>query len=355
MKRAFVTGASGFLGSAVVRELLRDGVEVRVLMRTGADRTNIEGLEVETVTGDLLDAKALARGLSGCDACFHVAGMNQLWLRGREDIKAIYDANERGARMVLHVAAESGCTRIVHTSTIACIGKPQEKRLARESDHAREADFSVHYQISKLRGEIHARALAEEGAPVVIVNPTAPMGPCDVKPTPTGRVVLDFLRGKMPGYMETGLNVIDVDDCARGHILAAAKGQPGERYILGHENLSIRAIFEMLAEITGLPAPRFRVPKTVALTAAFFSEIRAKVTGKPPLAPLSGVRMAMEPMFFENRRALEELGMPVRPVRETLRRAAAWFVEHGYADPPPNPLGGWQDEPAAHIDPAENS
>ena len=339
MKRAFVTGASGFIGSAVVRALLADSVEVRALIREGADRITLEGLEVETVTGDLNDVRALARGLVGCDVCFHVAGMNRLWLRDRREVKEIYEVNDRGAERVLRIAADAGCERIVHTSSVAIIGRPPAGRHANEEDQADESDFSVHYQRSKLAGERRAFKLAEGGAPVVIVNPSAPMGPFDVKPTPTGRVVLDFLRGKMPGYMETGLNVIDVDDCARGHILAAEKGVVGQRYILGHENLSILEIFLKLARITGLKPPGFKVPRIVALMAAFASEVGARFTGRPPRVPLAGVRMAMEPMYYDNTKALEQLGLPTRPVEETLRRAAEWFIEHGYAEKPP----AWKD------------
>lgn len=340
MKTAFVTGASGFIGSAVVRELLRDGVHVRVLLRKGADRRTIQGHDVEVIEGDLLDIAALARGLVGADACFHVAGMNAISLR-RHQIRQIYDANDRGAGLVLRTAAEAGCKSIVHCSSVVAVGKPPrgEDRHAHEDDHPHEHELTVHYARSKFLGEQRARKLAQEGAPVVIVNPSAPMGPWDVKPTSTGRVVLDFMRGKMPGYMETGLNVIDVEDCARGHILAAQKGKPGERYILGHENLPILRIFQMLAEITGLPAPRFKVPKSVALATGFFSELKSKVTGRPPVVPLAGVRMALQPMFYDNRKALEHLGLPTRPIAETLRRAAAWFVEHGYVQAPPKVLG----------------
>jgi dihydroflavonol-4-reductase len=347
MKRAFVTGVSGFIGSAVVRELLADGVAVRVLMRKDADRKAISGLDVETVDGDLLDASALAKGLHGCDACFHVAGMNKLYLRGAADIKRMYDANDRGANLVLRTAAESGCERIVFTGTVAIL-KQSGDRHAHEEDLALESDLAVHYQRSKFLGEQRALALAKEGAPVVIVSPSAPMGPFDVKPTPTGRVVLDFLRRKMPGYMETGLNVIDVQDCARGHLLAALKGQPGRRYILAHANLSILEIFNALSDLTGIAAPGFKVPKFVGLMAGFFSELKAKFTGRDAAVPLAGVRMALRPMFYDNARAISELGMPTRDVKETLRRAAAWFVEHEYADKPPKDLGRWS-EPHAPV------
>ncbi len=342
MKKAFVTGASGFIGGAVARELVADGVEVRLLMRKGASRVAVEGLDVEIIDGDVLDTSALAGGLVGCDACFHVAGISRLDLSGRGDIRRMYEANDRGAGLVLRTAAEAGCESIVHTSTVAIIGR-SEGRLSNEEDYPAENELTVHYQLSKQAGEQRAMKLAQEGAPVVVVNPSAPMGPYDVKPTPTGRVVLDFLLRKMPGYMETGLNIIDVQDCARGHILAAQKGKPGQRYILGHENLSILQIFTMLSELTGIPAPRFKVPKFVGILTGAASEMKARFTGKPARVPLAGVRMALRPMFYDNTRALNELGMPTREVRETLRRAAAWFIEHGYTPAPPKELGTWRE------------
>lgn len=343
MKKAFVTGASGFIGAAVVRQLVQEQVEVRVLMRAGADDANIRGLQgVEVVTGDLLDVSAVARGLVGCDACFHVAGMNRLSL-GRRQVQAMYDANAHGAQRVLQAAAAAGCKAIVHTSSIACIGKPPpgDNRMPDERDWTGPESFSVHYQRSKAMGERHALKLALEGAPVVVVSPSAPMGPFDIKPTPTGRVVLDFLLRKMPGFMDTGLNIIDVDDCAKGHLLAATKGKPGERYILAHENVALREIFARLQEITGLPAPAFKVPAWLALTGAFFSELKGRMLGRPPAVPLAGVRMAMKPMYVSNQKAVEQLGLPTRPVSESLRRAAAWFVARGYAPKPPKELGDW--------------
>ncbi len=344
MKTAFVTGASGFIGGAVVRELVADGVAVRVLLRRGASRQALAGLDVQVIEGDLLDAARLADGLAGCDTCFHVAGMNQLYLRGAGDIRRMYEANERGAAMVLRTAAAAGCTSIVYTSTVAILKHAQD-RHATEDDLSPLQALPVHYQRSKFLGEQKALEIAAQGAPVMIVSPSAPMGPFDVKPTPTGRVVLDFLRRKMPGYMETGLNVIDVQDCARGHILAANKGKPGRRYILGHANLSLLEIFQLLADLSGIAAPSLRVPKWVGLLAGFFSELKAKATGRDAAVPLAGVRMALLPMFYDNGRAVSELGLPTRPVRETLRRAAAWFVEQGYAPKPPKELGSWQQPP----------
>lgn len=340
MKKAFVTGASGFVGSALVRELLDDGVEVRVLMRPGSNRRTMDGLDVEVIEGDLLDTGAIASGVVGADACFQVAGAHSLWTPGRRQIKSMYDANERGAGMVLRTAAEAGCESIVHCSSVVAVGRPRD-RAANEDDHADINDLTVHYARSKYLGERKALELADGGAPITVVNLGATMGPWDVNPTPTGRLVLDFLKRKIPGYMKSGLNVIDVQDCARGHILAAQKGKRGERYILGNENVSILEILTMLSEISGIKEPGFKVPKFVCLMTGFFSELKARTTGKPPNVPLAGVRLAMQPMIFDNAKAKRELGLPTRPVKETLRRAASWFIENDYAPPPPKEIKRW--------------
>lgn len=330
MKKAFVTGATGFVGSALVRELLADGVEVRVLARKGSDRTAMDGLDVEVIEGGVMDAGALAQGLVGCDACFHVAAMYKLYLRGRGDIHRIYETNDRGAGLVLRTAAEAGCERIVHTSTAAILRHVAD-RPSNEDDMADENELSVHYQRSKLLGEQRAQKLADDGAPIVIVNPSAPVGPGDRKPTPTGGLLVDCLRRKLPGYMESGLNLIDVQDCARGHILAAQIGKPGRRYILGGENLTLKQIFALLEEVTSIPAPRRRLPKALALLVAAGSELKARFTGKDARLPIAAVRMALKPLYFDNTRAKEKLGLQTRPTKEALQRATQWFTEHGYA------------------------
>lgn len=325
MKKAFVTGATGFVGGALVQELVADGVETRVLVRKGASRDAIAGLDVEVIEGDLLDAGALAGGLVGCDACFHVAGMFKLYLRGRGDIHRIYETNDRGAGLVLRTAAEAGCERIVHTSTAAILRHVAD-RPSNEDDIADESELSVHYQRSKWLGEQRALELAEKGAPIVIVSPSAPVGPGDRKPTPTGGMIRDFLRRKLPAYTDSGMNLIDVQDCARGHILAAQKGKPGRRYILGGENLKLAEIFAALEELSGVPAPRRKVPRMMALLIAAGSELKARFTGKEAVIPLAAARMLIEPLYFDNARAVAEIGLSPRPIREALQRAVEWFV-----------------------------
>jgi dihydroflavonol-4-reductase len=324
MRKAFVTGATGFIGGALVQELLADGVETRVLVRKGADREAIDGLDVEIIEGDLLDAGALARGLVGCDACFHVAGMFKLYLRGRGDIHRIYETNDRGAGLVLRTAAQAGCDRIVHTST-ASILRPVKGRPSNEDDLADESELNVHYQRSKRLGEQRALELAEKGAPIVIVSPSGPVGPGDRKPTPTGGMIRGFLRRKLPAYTDSGLNLIDVQDCARGHILAAQKGKPGRRYILGGENLKLAEIFALLEEISGVPAPRHKVPRMMALLIAAGSEFKARFTGRDAIIPLAAARMLINPLYFDNARAVAELGLSPRPIRKSLERAVEWF------------------------------
>lgn len=331
--RCFVTGASGFVGANLVHELLRQGHSVRALLRPGSDLRGLEGAEVERCAGGLDDAAGLIRGLRGCDWCFHVAASYQLWLR---DYAPMYAANVEGTRHVLEAAGAAGCSRIVYTSTVGCIGLPtvREGQLipTDESAPAAESQMSNHYKLSKWRAEQVALSLAAKGLPIVIVNPTAPVGPRDVKPTPTGQVLVDFLNRALPGYVDTGLNWVHVRDVAQGHILAAERGRCGERYILGHAqgNWSMRDMLTVLQEITGLAAPRLRVPYTVALGAAYVNEAIARLTGKPPKAPLGGVRMARYKMYFNPAKAIRELGLPQTPPRQALAEAVEWFQENGY-------------------------
>jgi dihydroflavonol-4-reductase len=277
----------------------------------------------------------LAEGLRGCDWCFHVAASYHLWLR---DYGPMYAANVGGTRRVLEAAGAAGCARIVYTSTVGCLGLPRtvQGRLvpSDETATASEAQMSNHYKRSKWQAEQVARGLAAQGLPVVIVNPTAPVGPRDAKPTPTGQVIVDFLNGRLPAYVETGLNWVHVRDVAVGHILAAERGRPGERYILGHAegNWTMRETLAVLAELSGLPAPRVRLPYGVALIAAYLNEALARVTGHPPKAPLGGVRMARYQMFFNPAKAIRELGLPQTPPREALREAVAWFRAVGLAN-----------------------
>ena len=332
--KCFVTGASGFVGANLVHELNARGHAVRALLRPGSDRRGLTGAEYEEIPGDLGDRAALERALRGCDWCFHVAASYHLWLR---DYAPMYAANVEGTRQVIEAAAAAGCARIVYTSTVGCIGLPQarEGRVAPtdEDTPVSGAQMRNHYKRSKWLAEQAALELAAAGAPVVIVNPSAPVGPRDVKPTPTGQVIVDFLKRQMPAYLDTGLNWVHVRDVAAGHILAAEKGRVGRRYILGNAagNLTMAEAFALLERISGVPAPRMRVPYWVAYAAACVNEAMSRVTARPPKAPLAGVRMARYKMFFNPARAIREWGMPQSPPAQALEDAVNWFRAHGYA------------------------
>jgi len=329
----FVTGASGFIGANLVHELVARGHHVKALLRPESDLRGLKGAEFERVAGDLSDPEKWVAALRGCDWCFHVAASYHLWLR---DYAPMYAANVEGTRHVIEAAVEANCSRIVYTSTVGCIGLPKEVngtvQPTDETAPVSEAQMSNHYKLSKWRAEEVARALASKGAPVVIVNPSAPVGPRDVKPTPTGQVIVDFLNRKMPAYLDTGLNWVHVRDVAVGHILAAEKGRLGERYILGNAegNWTMRQAFAVLEEMTGVPAPRIQVPHLVALAAAHVSEAIAGLSGKPPKAPLAGVRMAKHKMWFNPAKAIGELGLPQTPPKQALADAVAWFRGNGY-------------------------
>ena len=331
--KCLVTGASGFIGANLVQALLARGHQVRALVRPQADLRGLTEADCERVTGDILDQSVLTTALRGCDWCFHVAASYHLWLR---DYAPMYATNVTGTRQVLTTAAAAGCSRIVYTSTVGCLRLPPRGASARqptdESAVASEAEMSNHYKRSKWQAEQVARELADQGAPVVIVNPSAPVGPRDVKPTPTGQIIVDFLNRALPAYMDTGLNWVHVADVANGHILAAEKGRVGERYILGHAegNWTMQQTLAVMGELTGLPVPRFRVPHALALGAAYAGEAMAAVTGKPPRAPLAGVRMARYKMWFDPDKAIRELGLPQTPPRQAFAEAIEWFRTHGY-------------------------
>ncbi len=328
----FVTGASGFIGANLIHELNAQGHRVKALLRPGSDGRGLRGADFEPVAGDLGDRAALATAMRGCDWCFHVAASYHLWLR---DYAPMYAANVEGTRHVLEAAADAGCSRIVYTSTVGCIGLPKESNgtltPTDETTPVSEAQMSNHYKLSKWRAEVVARELAAKNLPVIIVNPSAPVGPRDVKPTPTGQVIVDFLNSAMPAFLDTGLNWVHVRDVAIGHILAAENGRVGERYILGNAsgNWTMKQALDVLAEITGLPAPKFQVPWTVALLAAQVDEMISKFTGRPPKAPLAGVRMAKYKMFFNPAKAIRELGLPQTPPRQALADAVEWFRANG--------------------------
>jgi dihydroflavonol-4-reductase len=326
-----VTGGTGFVGANLVRELIGDGHRVRVLARKGGDRRALEGWSVDIAEGDLLDIDSVRAAVAGARRVYHVAADYRLWA---PDPRALYRANVDGTRHVLEAAALAGVERIVYTSTVGAVGIPKDGTAGDERTPVSLADMVGPYKASKFLAERVADELAARGAPVVTVNPSAPIGPWDVKPTPTGQMVVDFLRGKMLGSLDTGLNVVHVRDVARGHILAGDRGRIGERYILGNQNLSLLEIFTLLARLTGIRAPRFRVPYALAWATAAAMEGVAALTRRPPQVPLTAVRMARKRMFFSAAKAVDELGLPQTPPEMALADAVDWFVRHGYAPRP---------------------
>ncbi|HVC18837.1 MAG TPA: hopanoid-associated sugar epimerase [Vicinamibacterales bacterium] len=322
-----VTGATGFVGSELVRQLVARGEQVRVLVRPTARTRVVDGLPVETVYGDLRDPASLRDACRGVHRVFHVAADYRLW---SPEPQVIYDSNVAGTRHLLAAAGDAGAERIVYTSTVATIAVDRPGGLPDETTEARLDEMIGHYKRSKFMAEQEARLAAARGLPVVIVNPTTPVGPGDWKPTPTGRIIVDFLRGRMPAYIDTGLNLVAVEDVAAGHLLAAERGRVGERYLLGARNMTLREILAALAQITGRRAPRVRLPYAVAFAAGCASEAVARLTGREPVVPLDGVRMARHRMFVDCTRATRELGFTPGPVDAALERAVRWYTAHRY-------------------------
>jgi dihydroflavonol-4-reductase len=321
-KPVLVTGASGFLGWHVARALLERGFRVRALVRPGS---RVEGLAVERATGDLRDCASLEQAAAGCGLVFHVAADYRLWSK---DPAELYRSNVDGTRNLLDASRRAGVERVVYTSTVGCIGIPHGG-TGDETAPVALADMIGDYKRSKFLAEQVALEFARDGFPVVIVNPTAPIGDHDVKPTPTGKIVVDFLKGDMPAFIDTGLNVVDVRDTAEGHLLACERGRAGERYILGSENLTLERILGLLAEITGRKAPRVKLPYAVAWCAGACSTAWAGVTGAPPRVPIEGVRMARKKMWVTHEKARRELGFDPGPARTALARAVEWFQGSG--------------------------
>ena len=326
--RAFVTGATGFVGGNLVRALLADGLQVRALVRPGSDQRNLAGLPVDIASGDL-DAQAiLTEQIMGCDVIFHVAAHYSLW---RRDATAIYRANVTGTENLLAAARQAGTKRFIHTSSVAAIGVPAPGTLGTEPTQTTLAELVSAYKKSKYLAEQAALKAAHEGLDVVIVNPSTPLGAHDVKPTPTGEIVLRFLQNRMPAYVHTGLNLIDVEDVARGHILAWQKGRTGERYILGNQNLTLKELLQRLAAITGKPAPHIAVPHFLPLAVAFVDElILARYCGKTPQVSFDSVQMSRKAMYYDAAKAVRELGLPQRPIERALEKAVRWFEANGY-------------------------
>jgi len=323
-----VTGASGFVGSHVARQLVGAGYTVRVLVRPGSNLQVLSDVPVERVDGDLRDASSVERSMKGVRRVFHVAADYRLWAKNPSEI---YESNVEGTRRLLEIAAREGVERIVYTSTVATIAVPDHgKSLPNEETQATLGQMIGHYKRSKFLAEMEATKAAAAGVPVVIVNPTTPVGPGDWKPTPTGRIILDFLNGKMPAYVDTGLNVADVEDVAAGHLLAAERGRVGERYILGGRNMTLKQILDALSVITGRPAPRVRLPHAVALAAGYADEWFSRLIGREPQIPVEGVKMSRHRMFVASDKAERELGYCSGPVEAALERAVRWYESYGY-------------------------
>jgi dihydroflavonol-4-reductase len=324
-----VTGASGFLGSHVARQLVARGENVRVMLRPSSTNRAIADLSLEYVTGDLRDPASLERALSGVQYVFHVAADYRLWAkRSRE----IYDSNVGGTKNLLDAAKRAGVEKFIYTSTVATVAVDRPE-LPSEATDAKLEEMVGHYKRSKWMAEQEALKAAKEGLPVVVAMPTTPVGPGDWKPTPTGKIILDFLNGKMPGYVETGLNFVGAEECAAGHLLVAEKGKIGERYLLGAENLTLKQLLDTLARITGLSAPKLKIPHGLALGVAYMNTAFSRLVGKEPQIPVEGVKIARHMMFVNCKRSQQELGFAPGSVAAALERAVRWYEANGYLKP----------------------
>lgn len=324
-----VTGATGFVGSAVVRCLLDAGHQVRVMVRAQSPRTNIQDLDVEIVTADLTQTDTLLNAIKGCDILFHVAADYRLWVR---DSNVLYRVNVEGTRNLMQAAIDAGVSKIVYTSSVATLGLKSDGTPADENTPVSFANMIGHYKRSKyLAEQAVQQMIAEQNLPAIIVNPSTPIGPRDIRPTPTGRMVLDAACGRMPAYVDTGLNVVHVDDVAKGHLLALQHGQIGERYILGGHDMTLQQIFDIIADITDRTAPKIKLPHNLVLPIAYLSEAWAWLTrGPEPRATVDGVRMSKKLMYFSSDKARQVLGYKPRPADEALSDAINWFLDHNY-------------------------
>jgi dihydroflavonol-4-reductase len=325
---AFVTGATGFVGSHVARVLAEQGADLRLLVRAGSDPRNIEGVSAERVTGDLREPASLEKAISGCEVVFHVAADYRLWVR---DPEQMYRSNVEGTRAILEAARKSRVRRVVYTSSVATMGFMSNGHPADEDSPVSLNKMIGPYKRSKFMAEQLALEAGRSGMDVVVVNPSTPVGERDIKPTPTGRIMVDFLKKKFPAYVDTGLNLVDVNECARGHVAALERGRSGERYILGGENLTLKQILDKLAAITGLPSPKVRVPYVMALATGVVDEVvTGRILGGEPRVTIDAVRMGRKKMFVSSAKAERELGWTPVPVANALRRAVEWFQAHGY-------------------------
>ena len=329
--KAFITGATGFVGSHVARKpCARARAELRLLVRSTSRTDNIADLRAEVATGDLRDPESLKKAMAGCEFVFHVAADYRLWVR---DPEQMYRSNVEGTRAIIRAAQECGVRRVIYTSSVATMGFTREGHIAREDSPVSIKEMVGHYKRSKFMAEQIALEAGRNGANVVVVNPTTPIGEYDIKPTPTGRIVVDFLKRKFPAYVDTGLNLADVKEVARGHLLAMEKARPGERYILGGENLTLKQILNKLSELTGLPSPTMKVPHAVAMGFAVFDQFfTGTIMGKEPRATIDAVKMGRKKMYASSAKAEHELGYKVLPVEDALRRAVEWFQTNGYVD-----------------------
>jgi len=341
-----VTGAAGFLGSHVARQLVARGESVRVLLRPSSSNKAIADLPLEYVTGDLRDVASLQRAMAGIRHVYHVAADYRLWAKNPQDI---YDSNVGGTKNLLAAAKEAGVELLIYTSTVATIAVDRHPGTDADQASSSSADASAelpseftdakleemvgHYKRSKWQAEAAVLAEAKNGLPAIVAMPTTPVGPWDWKPTPTGKIIVDFLNGKMPGYVETGLNFVGVEDCAAGHLLVAERGKVGERYLLGAENLTLKKLLDTLSKITGLPAPKLKIPHGLALTAAYAETAFSRLLGREPQIPVEGVKIARHMMFVDASRAQRELGFRAGPVAEALERAVRWYESNGYVSP----------------------
>ncbi len=324
-----VTGASGFLGSHVTRQLVARGESVRVLLRASSNNRAIADLPLEYVTGDLRDAASLTRAMNGVQRVFHVAADYRLWAKRKQDI---YDSNVGGTKNLLDAAKRAGVTQFIYTSTVATIAVDRPEHPTEFTD-AKLDEMVGHYKRSKWQAEREVLDAAKQGFPAIVAMPTTPVGPWDWKPTPTGKIILDFLNGKMPGYVETGLNFVGVEECAAGHLLISEKGKVGERYLLGSENLTLKEMLDTLANITGISAPKLKIPHGVALGVAYASTAFSRLLGREPGIPVEGVKIAQHMMFVNATRAQKELGFKPGSVAAALERAVRWYAENGYVSP----------------------
>jgi dihydroflavonol-4-reductase len=325
---SLITGATGFVGAAVVRRLLDSGDEVRALVRKNSDLGNLQGLKLELVYGDLLDKDSLRRAIKGCRRLYHVAASYSLWT---PDPRVLYESNVDGTQNILEAAGELGLEKIVYTSTVGALAVPKKGGPGTEETPVVFDEIIGHYKRSKYLAEQVALRMARKGLPVVIVNPSAPIGPRDIKPTPTGKMIVDFLKGLMLAYIDTGMNLVDVEDVAAGHLLAADKGRIGEKYILGHRNMTLKEICILISRLSGVATPKIKIPRGAVIPLAYINQwISDYITKKPPLIPLDGVRMAKKYMHYDSSKAVKELGLPQTPIEIAMENAIKWFRDNRY-------------------------